>query len=123
MFRKLLALFCLILLFLPAAGQHYRLSGTVSNDETGGFLPGANILMSDGYLATISGSDGSFSFEKLKKGNYTITVSYVGYKTYETTVDLNKDINLKIRLTPKTYVSEEVIISAIRAGSTPKTTY
>ncbi len=121
--KKPITLFCLLLLFLPAIGQHYSISGTVFHKDTGEALPGANIIVSNGYLATVSASDGSFSFDKLKKGTYSITVSYVGYQTHETTIELDKDITLKIELTPTTYLSEEVIISAIRAGSTPKTTY
>ena len=44
-------------------------------------LVGANIVIKSTSIGTISDDDGYFSIEDIPNGNYSISVSYIGYKT------------------------------------------
>ena len=44
-------------------------------------LVGANIVIKSTSIGTISDDDGYFSIEYIPNGNYSISVSYIGYKT------------------------------------------
>ena len=44
-------------------------------------LAGANIIIKSTSIGTISDDDGYFSIKDIPNGNYSITVSYIGYKT------------------------------------------
>lgn len=114
---------CLLVLFgIRAAGQ-FTINGTITNNENGEALPGANITLKNSFIATTSGIDGTFKLENIKDGNYVIKVSYVGFENIENEIKLSEDISLDLRLKPQVYMSEEVIISAIRAGGIAPTTY
>ena len=103
--------------------SQFTISGNIRNSETGETLPGANVLLQNSFLATVSSSDGSFIIRQIKGGNYLLKISYVRFETLEKQISLEKDLKLSIELSPKTYLSEEVIISAIRAGGGATTTY
>ncbi|MFQ6112541.1 MAG: TonB-dependent receptor domain-containing protein [bacterium] len=62
--------------------QTATLMGTVSDAETGEFLPGANVVVTSPELQTGTAvlSTGVFEFKRLPAGTYTITVSYIGYE-------------------------------------------
>ena len=44
-------------------------------------LAGANIIIKSISIGTISNDDGYFSIKDIPNGNYSITISYIGYKT------------------------------------------
>jgi hypothetical protein len=75
---------------LPANAQTFRggISGIVT-DSSGAAVSGANVqAVNDdtGQLhQTVSSSAGEFTFEDIPLGNYTITVSAVGFQTVKTT--------------------------------------
>jgi len=120
---KKLSFSFIILLFPWLLQAQFQLSGKVVNRENGQTLPGANVVVGAYYAATTTQSNGEFSFTKLKAGRYQVKVSYVGFETYKTTVTLKQDTYLNIRLKPTTYMSDEVIISATRAGKDSPTTH
>ena len=90
------------------------LSGHVV-DASGAFLQGARLELQPKGIAVVSDSQGEFTFTGLPAGSYKLTVSYVGFKTYENTVTL--EAGQTMRLTPKLQVasnSEEIIVTAER---------
>ncbi|MDZ4799430.1 MAG: carboxypeptidase-like regulatory domain-containing protein [Bryobacteraceae bacterium] len=88
--KRILSLIVVVLTLaaLPAFSQGVtgQMSGTVT-DSTGGVLPSATVKLT----ADISGQDrlfttsgtGSFIFTNLFPGNYTLTVTAPGFKTYQ----------------------------------------
>lgn len=68
----------------PAAPQKApgKVSGRIIDEENGQPVIGATIRI--GNTGTTTGVDGSFSIS-LPKGNYTATISYIGYGTKEVT--------------------------------------
>ena len=77
-----------------------RLIGTVSGPD--GLLPGATVTVKDNQtgreLTAVAGNDGSFQFEQLSFGTYTVRVSQTGFKTFvanDVKIDANRDYTLK----------------------------
>jgi iron complex outermembrane receptor protein len=122
MFKKLFISVVIALMpwFLQA---QFVLNGKVVNASNGEALPGANVVLGKTLSATTTGLNGEFTFTKLKKGMYALKVSYVGFETYQSMVKLENNQQLNIQLKPKAYMSDEVIISAIRAGAQSPTTH
>ncbi len=56
------------------------INGTVSNLK-GIKLEGATILLTPKNIATTTDASGTFNFSNVTEGNYTLTVSYIGFKT------------------------------------------
>src|SRR5258708_33909919 len=63
------------------------LAGRVT-DSAGAILQGARIEVQPKAVATSSGSQGEFAFTDLVPGSYTVTVSYVGFSPFTTTVNV-----------------------------------
>ncbi len=122
MFKKLII--SVVISMIPWLLQaQFQLSGKVVNRENGEVLPGANVVLGHAFAATTTQLNGTFVFTKLKKGNYEIKVSYVGFETYQSTIKLDGNRHLDIQLKPRAYMSDEVIISATRAGEQSPTTH
>ena len=92
------------------------LIGTVSGPD--GLLPGASVTVTDNQtgreLTKVAGDDGGFKFEKLSFGNYTVTVTATGFKTFianEVKIDANREYTLKPILQVGE-VTEQVIVQA-----------
>jgi len=72
----------------PVAAQQYgTLTGTVTdtNEET---LTGANVILVGTQKGASVGQDGSYRLTRIEPGEYTVRVSFVGYKTVERTVQV-----------------------------------
>ena len=85
--KRVLAI--VISLFVPtlglAQGTTSRVAGSVT-DRSGGVIPGASVtLTSDATgikLSTITNGSGSYSFEAVQVGRYTLTVELQGFKRF-----------------------------------------
>jgi len=63
------------------------LSGIIS-DKKGNTLIGANIFIEELQLGTVSNAKGEYSIDKIKSGDYHITISYIGYTQYNTNLSI-----------------------------------
>ncbi|MCB2208568.1 MAG: TonB-dependent receptor [Bacteroidetes bacterium] len=122
MLKKIVFTFLFIFIAISAFSQ-YNIRGVISNNETGNPLPGANISIINSYMATSANSTGEFTIKGLGPGIYHLKISYIGFKTVKKEVEVRQNLELNISLHPEVYMSEEVIISAIRAGGETPTTY
>ena len=107
--RRLSFSLLLQLLVVAALGQH-QLKGVITG--SGEPLAGASVVILNTHYGVSSGSDGSFEFKNLKKGEYEIRVSFMGFetKTLKTEVPVNQ--RLVLDLQPSTIMTDEIIISA-----------
>ncbi|MDR1896476.1 MAG: TonB-dependent receptor [Prevotellaceae bacterium] len=67
---------------------------------------------------TLTDKTGSFIFKNISDGNYLLSISFVGYKTFEQNISLTSDAklpDLKISLLEESEVLEKVEISGIRS--------
>jgi len=95
-------------------GQSLR--GKVT-DLNGNPLPGASVTVAGTYNGVQTGADGIYSFNALKPGNYTIRFSFIGYETLSKGLTIVNDTLLDVQLKPKAVITDDVIISATRAGN------
>ncbi len=103
----LLFLFALVSVFLYA--QKGVIKGTVRDINTGETLIGVNVVYAPGK-GTVTDIDGKYSLE-LDYGDYTLTISYVGYVT------LNPSIVIKSSLTIMNFELNTVTLSEVEVVS------
>lgn len=120
--KTLLALAVAIAMPLWAWCQ-FSINGRVTDSKTGEKLSGAHILINQTFKTSVSDTEGKFSIKGLKKGNYTLKVSFMGYHNYEKEVKLESDITLEIKLESKIYLEEGVIIQSTSANEKTPATY
>ncbi|MEO5788397.1 MAG: TonB-dependent siderophore receptor [Gelidibacter sp.] len=92
-----------IFLFLVLIGQlsysQSKIEGTIT-DEDKKIIPFANVLIEGTTFGTSADANGYFKLTNLASGDYTIKVSYVGFKPSFQTVQLrtNETLSLKFHL-------------------------
>ena len=106
-----------LLIIFSASAQTYTLSGVIKDAEIGETLIGANIQIGVG-IGTITDFDGYYSME-VKKGEYTVSVSYVGYEATEKKITINKNTILNFSLNTITLAEVNVVADMARSRETP----
>jgi len=91
-------------------------SGRVVQSD-GSPVDGANVVLTEVNLGAISNENGNFVISSVTKGEYTLNVSYIGYNTLrkEINVDGSTDVG-ELVIEERSFLGEEVTISALRAG-------
>nr|WP_321450602.1 TonB-dependent receptor [uncultured Carboxylicivirga sp.] len=114
--KNLFLVLTAILLSASAYAQN-QINGTVS-DESGNVLPGANvtIINNSGESGMVTDANGKFSFDIGKQSRVVLNVSFVGYKYYSQTVTVEGKTTFNVLLQQGNIVTDEVIVSAIKAG-------
>ncbi len=100
----------------------FGITGTVKdrNDKP---LTGANVVVKNTFLGTVTDHEGKFSLNGLKAGTYTLQVSFIGFEPVEKEISLSSNMSADIVLEPSDIMGEEVIISAVRATQKTPATY
>ncbi len=111
--KRIGILILLIALSLTLFSQE-TITGIVKN-QSGEPLIGANIVIKETFKGTATNSKGEFKFSKVKTGDYTYIISYLGYKTLEKEISGDNTKNLVFTLEPASILSEDVIVTATRA--------
>lgn len=93
----------------------FNISGKVS-DMTGKALAGAGVTIANSVIGVHTDSEGNFVITGLRDGSYTLSFSFIGYETRVENINLKKDLTLNISLAGKTFQTEDVLVSAMRAG-------
>ena len=90
MFKKIKTLL-FVALFLPLQLMaQFNLNGNVFDKENHEALIGAHISIKELELVTVSDEHGNFTFTNIQKGTYTLEATYIGFKIYETSININK---------------------------------
>lgn len=88
----------------------YTLSGYVSDSVGGERLNGATIKMKGTQIGTVTNDFGYFIFQ-LPAGNYTVRLSFLGYRDKVKHIELSGDVQLTIQLTKKTLQQKEIVVT------------
>ncbi len=111
-------------MLLPVlASAQFSVTGKITDQQTGEALPGATITINSLAISVTSNAGGNYAFKNLKSGNYTLSVSYIGYKTAQSNVSLNANGSADISLSRSATVTDEVRISATRASAKSPTAF
>jgi iron complex outermembrane receptor protein len=117
-------LLLLMAICLPAfALAQNSIDGKVFDHQSQNPLPWAHVSLDGTQLMTVSDLNGYFKFGNLKSGNYTLIISYLGYETSQTKIEVPQQNMLKVEMQTKAFMEDEVIISATRATERTGTTY
>ena len=115
--RKCLTI--LLLFLFPAlsyaAPKNFSVGGKVVDSQTGEPIAGVIFNIDGTGLWTLSDADGSYLFEKVQAGKYSMKVSCLGY--VEETVDVTVDadvLGLDLKLALNTLALDGVVVSAER---------
>ena len=106
---------------LLASGQNYRVRGEII-DESAAPMPSATVVLLEPADSTmqyfgITGRDGAFGIGNIKRGNYLLQVSFIGYTTIYRELSLpngsGDDLGTMVMF-PKPVNIEEVSVTADR---------
>ena len=110
---KRLSIWLLWQLIVFASFGQYSLKGTVTGN--GDPLAGASIVIANTFQGTSSGSDGKFEFVNLKKGDYHLKISFIGFESKELSVEIPAKKDVTILLEEASVMTDEVVVAATRA--------
>ncbi|MDP2069872.1 MAG: carboxypeptidase regulatory-like domain-containing protein [Lutibacter sp.] len=121
LFFMLIAAFSVVSVFSQVTTS--KIQGVVS-DETSAGLFGANVVAKHLPTGTVSGTitmeSGRYSLQNLRVGGpYTITISYIGYKTIEYTdvyLNLGTAFDLDVKMESESEQLGEVVITGGRSS-------
>ena len=108
------------LMAVIAFGQ-INLTGVVKGD--GEALAGASVVIEKSFYGVSTQANGSFEFKNLKPGNYTLLVSFIGFEPQKIDLQLSASKNIEVDLKPNVIMTDEVLISATRAGNKTPVAY
>ncbi|MBK9255605.1 MAG: TonB-dependent receptor [Saprospiraceae bacterium] len=100
------------LITVSVQAQSGRIQGKVT-DDLGLVMPGATILLNtEPIIGTITDNAGKYQLSGIYEGNYTMTVSYLGYEnvSMQVTVIADKTIEQNFTLGEASVVGDEVLI-------------
>ena len=94
------------------------LSGTIKDAQTGDALPGANVVLVGSGMGATSDIAGKYIVRSVPAGTYTLRVTYVGYKTISSTLDVREatDVRKDFKLDAVGVEGQEVVVTAQAAG-------
>lgn len=119
MIKFLLPTLFLFFLFSNANAEGYLISGKIVDVKDHSSLTGVNVSLIHSQDSTKNNDastdlDGNFLFTNIDSGSYTLTFSYISYKTIVKNILVeNKDLNLnEINLAEDSKLLKEVIVEA-----------
>ena len=107
---------------INAVGQALSVTGRVT-DENGAPLPGAGVTVVNTFLGTYSDNEGRFLLRLPSGGKYSLKFSFTGYETEIREADIRKDFVLDVKMKPSIIFTDEVVVTATRAGYRTPVTY
>jgi outer membrane receptor protein involved in Fe transport len=111
--------FILLFTSLLTAGTTGKLTGLVTDAESGQPLPGCNVLIAGTDLGAATGPDGRYFILNIPPGVYTVKASMIGYATQvvqevRISVDLTTTINFQLSV--EVLMGKEITVVAERAA-------
>ncbi len=97
------------LAFSQSAPCQLSLKGKVLDDQ-GITLPGASVIIVELGRGTSTNQSGEFLLESLCENTYTLSVSFLGYKTLVQKVKLKKSENIFFQLSPDETMLSEIVV-------------
>ena len=110
----LLIVFCVSTIF---AGTTGKITGTVTDNDTGEAIPGANIMIVGTHLGSATDLKGNYTIINVPLGTYTVEASIIGYRTVKTKdvkVKANSTTKLNFVLSAQSIESEAIVVTAER---------
>ncbi|MCF7884989.1 MAG: TonB-dependent receptor [Candidatus Marinimicrobia bacterium] len=120
-FQKLFPAVIILILSMTLAAQTGKISGVITDAETGDPLPGANVVVGeDNPIGAASNIDGEYMITGVPTGTYKMIVTYIGYQKTErqVTVEPGELTIVDIQLRHQSLRGEDVVVTAQARGQT-----
>jgi iron complex outermembrane receptor protein len=113
----------LLVFTIGQLSAQYSLQGKVQT-QSGEVLPGATILVGTLKKAMATDGEGRFRVDDLRDDPCPLEISFVGYHSYKSKLNLTPGMNqVTITLDVADILTEDVIVSATRAGNRTPISY
>lgn len=111
-------LILLTVLSINAFAQGGSIRGKVIKAESDDVLQGANIMIENMRKGTTTDENGRFAFRNLQAGNYTLIVSFLGYKNERVEIELDEGASetIEIRLEDSFDQLDGITVTGYRGG-------
>jgi outer membrane receptor protein involved in Fe transport len=99
------------------AGTTGKISGQITDSETGETLPGVNVFLEGTSLGAATDVDGFYYILNIPPATYNLQVSYVGYADHtvqDVKVEIDLTTNINLALKSEILTTEAVVIVAQR---------
>jgi len=116
---RLLFLFAILLFPAIASGADdggHTVKGRVT-DSAGNPLTGASVILTGTFRGTMTDDAGSFKLENVRDGENQMSFSFIGYETGILNLMIKSDTTVNIVLIQTSVLTDDVVISATRAGA------
>ena len=107
-----------LMLSIISFAQTSDISISVSDAETDGPLLGATVYFEELEKGAVTDFDGIATFTEIPNGNQTVKISYVGFKTIETTIEVGTKKEFSFKLESGGNELDEVVIQSSRSTRT-----
>ena len=113
---KAIITFLSLLLTINSFSQTGNIRGFVYDKENGEPIMFCNVILKGTTIGSATDINGMYNISRVKTGNYTLSVTYLGYDTTEVDISLKKNqiLNKNIELEKSSINLNEVKISAER---------
>ncbi|WP_448907440.1 TonB-dependent receptor [Hoylesella shahii] len=105
------------------AANLYTVNITVTEKTTKEPIVMATCALTPLETRTVTNADGKAQLRNVPRGNYVLTISYVGYEEYRTNIVADKNLDLHVQLTPSSLALSEVVVTATKKDTDPSSTY
>lgn len=115
--KQIIKVVILFILFtISVYAQNGAIKGVVINSDTKSGLANVNIVVSVAKHSTVTNGKGYFYIKNVEKGNFTLTISSVGFKSVTKEVNVNNDlVDLgTVELTPIPINLGEITVSSTK---------
>jgi len=108
-----------------SAWAQFQVKGVVYDQQSGVTVAGATVLLTNADVkkGVQTDANGQFVFSDVSSAVYKLKVSFVGYNSYEQSLELTGNRTLDIRLTESVIGLNDVIVTGTRANEKSPTTY
>jgi hypothetical protein len=105
--------------FTGLAQNKYTISGYIKDSLNGETLIGATIAV-QGQTKGISSNLYGFYSITLEEGKYILICTFIGYRIKAVSIDLRADTKINFDVLPRSYLAEEVVVSAKKRDANVK---
>jgi outer membrane receptor protein involved in Fe transport len=107
----------ILMVHLLTAGTTGKLTGLISDKDSGEALIGCNVIVTDTYLGTASNQSGEYFILNIPPGLYTVKFSMIGYESLifqNVNVSIDKTTRMNAVIGTEVIEGSEVVVTAER---------
>jgi iron complex outermembrane receptor protein len=113
---KRLTVLLVLLIFTISLSYGGTVRGVIIDKDTGESLLGANVILVGTVMGATTDEDGVFLILNVPEGSYQLSVEYIGYEKYSTSISVGEEtVDLNISLKPTTILGDAITVVADRA--------